>query len=768
MHRAWCALAVAALAACAAAGGSPCKTTLKCSPPTTCIRYDDRDHCKLPCPDMKCTPGEHCIEKINGATSCAKLCIGNGPCGPQQNCYLTILKQTGGAVESCRDKPTADVCTEKIPCKDTRMTCLTRLYTSSPKCLAKTDVCNYVLPYCKEKGQWCAPDSITGVFGCTFVSSCEKGQCPRGYGCKLDPQDKNYGRCVLYGPGGGPATPVKTPAPKTAIPQTAVPKTAVPKTDVPDTPKPVPKPAEATATPVVPPTAPCAGLLCTADKTCRVDAAGAAYCRPTSEPLTQGDVCQPGDECPSGTECQAVPTLVGKEVAEKLDLPPARCVSTNPARYDCAWDQNTPAPWNATHRAWCCEQHHVHCLLEGEREALACAMMLRNGHAVTPFARNVCCEKQGLGCTADLFDCAAPQPWSEPQRVWCCREKDVGCLAPCSSDRMRAMRLPPSDLDYCCRVKGVSCSPAYLLAAQREDRVALRRERPFVMLRVRLFSAGIDVLASPKAVVSWLRLNLVRTSETLRAEPGMLQIRRVGVLKAGGVVPSERLSDWSVYVPRQWNDDAQSDEVERIRACGGPRACARASAFPIPRVLQRRARDAAVLGSDDGAADDGDDDEAASGMYAEFWIQGVDRRAEFSAARDVTGALVEASVGGGVLSRPGILGGSVLPFPDPLTEMSLKDFRRADHHDDDDDDGHHHHGHGGVEWWLVALAFVTFLFCVVAAAGGLVHKELTHRRRVLVCTSTTAVPLMPVALEFQEIPSAVPSDEEAECQFNLV
>ena len=750
MHRAWCALVVAALAACAAAGGSPCKTALKCMPPTTCVRYGDADHCKTPCPDMKCTPGEHCVEKSDGATSCAKLCISNGPCDSKQDCYLTILKGTGGAVESCRDKPT-DVCTEKDPCKDSRLTCLTRLYTSTPKCLAKTDICNHVLPYCKEKGQWCAPDK-TGVFGCTFTSSCSKGQCPRGYGCQLDPKS-NYGKCELFGPG-GPIAPVK--------------ETPAPKRNVPDTPKPEPepKPVEKTPTPVVSPMTPCGRLGCTGDKTCRVDAAGAPYCRPKSEPLTQGDVCQAGDKCPPGTECRAVPTLVGKEVTEKLDLPPERCVSTNPARYDCAWDENTPAPWNATHRAWCCEQHRVHCLQEGEQEALACSMMLKNGHAITPDARNACCEKQGLGCTADLFDCAAAQPWSEPQRVWCCREKDVGCLAPCSSDRMRAVRLPPSDLDYCCRVKGVSCSPAYLLAAQREDRVALRRERPFVMLRVRLFSAGINVLASPKSVVSWLRLSLVRTSETLRVEPGMLQIRRIGVLKAGGAVPSERLSAWSVYVPRQWNDEAARDELERIRACGGPRACARAPAFPIPRVLRRRARDAAALGDDDDDDDD-DDGEAASGMYAEFWIQGVDRRAEFAAARDVTGALVEASDGDGVLSRPGILGGSVQPFPNPLTEMSLQDFKRADHHDDDDDDGHDH-GHGEVAWWLVALAFITFVFCVVAAGGGLVHKELTNRRRVLVCTSTTAVPLMPVALEFQEIPSAAPSEDEAECPFSLV
>ena len=115
---------------------------------------------------------------------------------------------------------------------------------------------------------------------------------------------------------------------------------------------------------------------------------------------------------------------------------------------------------------------------------------------------------------------------------------------------------------WCCAVKGVGCGVAWEGEMHEADAATEDLEvasgEPRQELRLTLHAVPEDLRENPKKVLASIRSHLLRSSPHLAAHPKMLLIRKIGVLLANSIPPSEKWNTWTKTIPRVWNTEFES------------------------------------------------------------------------------------------------------------------------------------------------------------------------------------------------------------------
>ncbi|CAJ1427688.1 unnamed protein product [Effrenium voratum] len=179
-------------------------------------------------------------------------------------------------------------------------------------------------------------------------------------------------------------------------------------------------------------------------------------------------------------------------------------------KYDCHQQLNTwQHTWSLKKRAWCCEKEKLGCIKPNSFDCTEGALTAAHWSQVK---RHYCCHMEGVGCQADapkplpspetgysctgrhwplekakwcclnrkvgckllsststttpmpeLFDCKAgvrnwEEGWSHRKKVWCCREKHLGCSFDCR-DNLQTWQVSwsASQKTFCCAMFRLGC-----------------------------------------------------------------------------------------------------------------------------------------------------------------------------------------------------------------------------------------------------------------------------------------------------------------------
>ena len=367
--------------------------------------------------------------------------------------------------------------------------------------------------------------------------------------------------------------------------------------------------------------------------------------------------------------------------------------------FNCSWGGETQRPWSGAQRDWCCTEKGVNCQSENEKKEDKDREQCRKDEMDGVLAKDAdksqkCCKDFAYGCVAK-FECFANQTnaseWAEEKKEFCCREKDAGCAMRCDS-KDKDM-LTGDQQEFCCSIKGMGCSSEFKRAQKETDEKKDKEERDAGVhkkgFQMKLKGDAEEIFAEPKVVLRRLRKALLEASEKLGEKPERLVVKLLGLLMPNGKVPEgNQTQNWTMDIPRSWNEECHADEKER-------------HAKNATQSADEPARDAGVLGETD------------SDYYAEIEIQDTDAATVEAASTEVKTTADNGALGGG--------DGPELAVGD-MTEMSGSAPSTTPTTGDDDD--------SSSKTWLWALIGAVGALCIGAGvAAVMVHrkKETTNQ-----------------------------------------
>ena len=421
----------------------------------------------------------------------------------------------------------------------------------------------------------------------------------------------------------------------------------------------------------------CAPIVCAADRrcvdgecrrlTCAEDAATLSRAQQESCCDTAGVLCGPlpAHECAVSSTAEvalwdnARATFCCKEGVEEA------CRGS--AVFDCA----AKGFWTDAQTKWCCTHEQARCPSDLDVRAASlreeCLALAEAGGTVPASRRKECCRAAGVTCDADKFDCFDGTPvggWDAERRRWCCREKEVGCRVSCdgvratSDDDGTAAAADETERAFCCEELGVACpkeAEGAEAARVKEEEAAAAVGGLVVSEEFFLKLAGLasEVTDNPKRLLRRLRRALLRASGTLREDKGRLRVRTVGVLDETKEVP-EKVRQKRTGVGGGGGDAATGDDgdfpVVEVPASWNEELAADEDAFLA------EGRSAALLQ----AAAGGGGAAFGDGLFVDYVLQAESKEVVAAAARELAGAVDEASKGEGVLADDA--GGASLPI----------------------------------------------------------------------------------------------------------
>ena len=366
--------------------------------------------------------------------------------------------------------------------------------------------------------------------------------------------------------------------------------------------------------------------------------------------------------------------------------------------FNCSWGGETQRPWSGAQRDWCCTEKGVNCQSENEKKEDKDREQCRKDEMDGVLAKDAdksqkCCKDFAHGCVAK-FECFANQTnaseWAKEKKEFCCREKDAGCAMRCDS-KDKDM-LTGDQQEFCCSIKGMGCSSEFKRAQKETDEKKDKEERDAGVhkkgFQMKLKGDAEEIFAEPKVVLRRLRKALLEASEKLGEKPERLVVKLLGLLMPNGKVPEgNQTQNWTMDIPRSWNEECHADEKER-------------HAKNATQSADEPARDAGVLGETD------------SDYYAEIEIQDTDAATVEAASTEVKTTADNGALGGG--DGPELAVGG-------MTEMSGSAPSTTPTTGDDDDSS---------KTWLWALIGAVGALCIGAGvAAVMVHrkKETTNQ-----------------------------------------